>query len=121
MKNNNSIYVVCDKKSYLPIIYGGKVTIFTSKQEAYNKFFQNHSILEYIPKNKQDIFKYKRKQRKPLVLKIGDKALCGFCHEGEVEVTILYAKIEENRSYFIVKERPEEGWIHEINFTKIIK
>lgn len=48
--------------------------------------------------------------------KINSKVECGFHNEGYIPVTISKRKFENNVYYYIVKERPEEGWIDEINF-----
>jgi len=50
MKNNKSIYVVCKRKTDIPIKEGWTAEVYTSKKEAvYMTARADRSVVEYIP------------------------------------------------------------------------
>jgi len=51
MKNNRSIYVVCKRKTGIPIKEGWTAEVYTSKAEAvYMTAREDRTVVEYIPK-----------------------------------------------------------------------
>lgn len=61
-KNNKSIYVVCSKKSNIPIKEGWTPRVYTSKREALYMGCNNEkTIIEYIPK--KVIYNFKRRKK----------------------------------------------------------
>jgi len=52
-------------------------------------------------------------------LLVGQNCFCMFHDEGDRKVTISNIKIEKDTYYYTVKERPNEGWIHECRFSLI--
>ena len=51
LKNNRSIYVVCKRKTGIPIKEGWTAEVYTSKAEAvYMTAREDRTVVEYIPK-----------------------------------------------------------------------